>query len=534
MIVRGLYSILAVAGGLLSPAVASAETDVGKIARLDAVFAQWSGAASPGCAVSVAQSGETIAERVYGAADLDLGVKAGIDSIYEAGSVSKQFTAAAIILLARDGKLQLDDDIRKYLPELPDYGARITIRHMLHHVSGLRDWGGVSAIDGWPRNSRSSTNADVLDILARQTALNFAPGSHYLYSNSNYNLLAIVVQRVSGESLAAFAKNRIFKPFGMEDTRWREDHATIVPRRAHAYSREGKTYVVAQTIEDAYGSGGLLTTVRDLQLWNAALDADQLGPGFSSEMERGIVLTGGDSITYASGLSEARYQDLREVSHGGATGGYRAWLARYPAQRLSIALLCNAGDVSPVAIGHRVADIFLPGHRAAPVEQAQERRPDGLYVNSVSGSPVRFSSANGLLSIDGRQLQATALGKWKANGGSYLFSDKNILTFETEQGEAIAFRKVDFSPASKMEDYAGRYCSVDRNGCISIRYSEGRNLLRIARTPDLGLDHIYRDVFTFQPDGLVNFIRDRRGKISSLIYGDSRNYKMRFSRESGN
>lgn len=534
MIIRGLYSILAIGGGLLLPTVASAEIGPDKIARLDTVFAQWSDVTSPGCAVSVAQRGEKVAERVYGAADLDLGIKAGIDSIYEAGSASKQFTAAAVILLARDGKLQLDDDIRKYLPELPDYGERITIRHMIHHVSGLRDWGGVSVIDGWPRNSRSSTNEDVLDILARQTALNFAPGSHYLYSNSNYNLLAIVVQRVSGKPLAAFAKARIFAPLGMDDTRWRDDHATIVPRRAHAYNREGKAYVVAQTIEDAYGNAGLLTTVHDLQLWNTALDADHFGPGFTSEMERGIVLKGGDRITYAAGLFETRYHDQREVSHGGATGGYRAWLARYPVQRLSIALLCNAGDVSPVAVGHRVADIFLPEYRAATVEQVQASRPDGLYVNSVSGFPARFTSANGLVSIDGRQQQATASGKWKANGGSYLFSDKNMLTFETEQGETIAFRKIDFSPHSNMEGYAGRYCSVDRNGCISIRYSKGQILLQMARSPHLKLDHIYGDVFTFLPDGLVNFIRDRRGKISSLIYGDSRNYNMQFSRDDEN
>ncbi|MBY8825125.1 serine hydrolase domain-containing protein [Sphingomonas colocasiae] len=273
MIKRGLYPITAIGIGLLSPAIAPAQTAPERIARLDAVFARWSGAASPGCAVSVMQDGETRAERVYGAADLDLGVEARIDSIYEAGSASKQFTAAAILLLARDGKLRLDDDVRAYLPELPDYGARITIRHMLHHVSGLRDWGGVSVIGGWPRNSRASTNADVLDILARQTAPNFAPGSHYLYSNSNYNLLAIVVERASGETLAAFAKARIFAPLGMDDTRWRDDHATVVPRRAHAYNREGKAYVVAQTIEDAYGNAGLLTTVRDLQRWNAALDA---------------------------------------------------------------------------------------------------------------------------------------------------------------------------------------------------------------------------------------------------------------------
>ncbi|MBY8825126.1 DUF3471 domain-containing protein [Sphingomonas colocasiae] len=251
-------------------------------------------------------------------------------------------------------------------------------------------------------------------------------------------------------------------------------------------------------------------------------------------MEGGIALNGGGRISYAAGLFETRYRGLREIGHGGATGGYRAWLARYPAQRLSIALLCNAGDVSPVAIGHRVADIFLPDHRAPGVDQAQPRRPDGLYVNGVSGQPVRFASAGGLLSIDGRQAQATAPGQWKANGGSYLFGDGNRLTFETEQGESIALHKVDFSPHANMADYAGRYCSVDGNGCFSVRYSRGRILLQLARAPGLTLDHISGDIFTFQPDGLVNFIRDRRGKISSLIYGDARNYNMLFSRAAGN
>ena len=245
-------------GGALAQVAAPAEPAA--LARLDALFAKWNSKDSPGCAVAVSRNGQAIATRAYGMADLEKGVPATPDSIYEAGSDSKQFTAAAILMLAREGKLSLDDDIRKYLPELPTYSAPVTIRHMLHHTSGLRDWGSVAAIEGWPRNSRTASNDDVLEIASRQSELNFAPGAHYLYSNSNYNLAAIVVARVSGQSLADFTSERIFKPLGMTHTSWRDDHGEVVAGRTGAYDYQDGVYRNDQAVLalGAPGAAGII------------------------------------------------------------------------------------------------------------------------------------------------------------------------------------------------------------------------------------------------------------------------------------
>jgi CubicO group peptidase (beta-lactamase class C family) len=202
-------------------------------ARIDAVFSKWT-AQTPGCAVGVSKDGGPVVQKAYGMADLEHDVPNRADTIFEAGSVSKQFTAAAVLLLAQEGRLSLDDPVRKHVPELPDYGAPLTIRHMLQHTSGLRDWGELAAIAGWPRTSRVHTHEHVVDILSRQKSLNFPSGTQYSYSNSGYNLAAVIVARVSGRSFAEFSNERIFTPLGMSRTSWRDDHTRIVKGRATA------------------------------------------------------------------------------------------------------------------------------------------------------------------------------------------------------------------------------------------------------------------------------------------------------------
>ena len=204
-------------------------------AAVDEIFAKWT-SSTPGCAVGVAVGGKPVLLKAYGMADLEHDVRNTPDTIFEAGSVAKQFTAMAVQLLASDGKLSLDDPVRKYIPELPDYGKPLTIRHMLSHTSGLRDWGSVEGIAGWPRTTREYTHAHVLDIVSRQKSLNFDPGTKWSYSNTGFNLAAIIVSRVSGMSFAEFSKQRIFAPLGMTHTSWRDDHTRIVKGRAIAYS----------------------------------------------------------------------------------------------------------------------------------------------------------------------------------------------------------------------------------------------------------------------------------------------------------
>ncbi|MBI3492775.1 MAG: beta-lactamase family protein, partial [Acidobacteria bacterium] len=252
--------------------VANVDTNV------DAVFAKWT-ASTPGCAVGVATDGKPALAKAYGMADLEHDVKITPDTIFEAGSVSKQFTAAAVLLLAREGKLSLDDPVRKYVPELPDYGTPLLIRHMLNHTSGLRDWGSVAGIAGWPRTTRVHTHAHVLEIVSHQKALNFTPGTRWSYSNTGFNLAAIIVARVSGMPFPEFTRARIFQPLGMTRTSWRDDYTRIVRGRAIAYDedRAGGAFRTDMPFENVFGNGGLLTTVGDLLKWNENFTSPVVG-----------------------------------------------------------------------------------------------------------------------------------------------------------------------------------------------------------------------------------------------------------------
>lgn len=363
-------------------------------ARVDEVFSRWNNA-TPGCAVGVGVSGRQVLAKGYGMADLEHDVPNTAETIFEAGSVSKQFTAAAVLLLARDGKLSLDDPVRKHVPELPDYGAPLTIRHMLTHMSGLRDWGAVAAIGGWPRTSRVYTHAHVLDIISRQKALNFTPGARYSYSNSGYNLAAIIVSRVSGTSFAEFSRERIFKPLGMTSTSWRDDFTRIVKNRAIAYQDQRGTISQNMPFENVHGNGGLLTTVGDLLRWNEHFVRPVIGDAdFVRVQQEPGAFNDGKPGTYALGLQVGRYKGVREVGHSGSTAGYRAHLVRYPDQHVSVAVLCNASSGAATQYAHAVADLYLGsaihsasteprGQRAAP---PQTFRPTAAQLGAFAGT----------------------------------------------------------------------------------------------------------------------------------------------------
>ncbi|MGH6745231.1 CubicO group peptidase (beta-lactamase class C family) [Novosphingobium sp. PhB55] len=537
--IAGAMTAIGMAGAAYAapaPVTPAAATEA-QIAQVDAIFARWAHQDTPGCAVAVSRGSEILAQRVYGMASLELGVPAKQDSIYEAGSDSKQFTAAATLMLAREGKLSLDDDIRKYVPEMPDYGAPITIRHLLHHTSGLRDWGSVAAIEGWPRNSRTADNKDMLDILVRQKQLNFAPGAHYLYSNSNFNLLAIIVQRVSGQSLADFTHDRIFVPLGMSHTRWRDDHGEVVPGRTGAYEFENGVYRNDQVIEDAYGNGGLLTTVDDLVKWQAALDDDRFGPGFTEAMQQPTRLNDGTRIAYALAVVNLDHHGEQEVSHSGSTGGYRAWMARYPRQKLAVSLLCNGGNADTPTLGRDVADVFLPAFKSRPYTP-KGPLPTGLYADGMTGFPVRFAAdAQGQLTADGRALEPVGPGRWALREDVFAFS-KSGLVRENREGERIAYRKVEQVSAFDPKDYAGRFCGVDTGGCLTFRQQGDTLVYDGPRWSGRPLTAAYADVFT--GDALpqsssmtVKFRRDAGGKVTSLRFGESRAYDVEFRRTDG-
>lgn len=306
----------------------------------------------------VARGNKVIYHKAYGLADLERNVPNTNETLFEAGSVSKQFTAYSILLLENEGKLSVKDDVRKYIPELPVYEAPITIQHLLNHTSGLKDWGSVGSLTGWPRGSRDYTLELALHIMSKQKTTNFKPGNEYSYSNSNYTCLVIIVERISKQSLEDFTKDRIFKPLGMTSTRWRSNFRDIVPNRAQAYSRYNGPYELEMPFEHIYGHGGLLTTTGDLLKWNQLLEKHDAV--YNKRIEKGK-LNDGSSISYAAGIQHGEVNGVAEIAHSGATAGYRAWLAYYPSKKLTISLLSNDGSAAPVTLGKAVAYVFLGG-----------------------------------------------------------------------------------------------------------------------------------------------------------------------------
>ena len=342
--------------------------------RIDAVFAAYAEGAQPGCAVGVIQDGRLTLARGYGMADLEHDVPLSPRSVFRTGSVGKQFTAAAVVLAAQDGLLSLDDPVRAHLPELPDFGPEFTIRRLLHHTSGVRDYLTLMSLAG-KRDEDWYSNQDVLDMLARQSAPNFEPGSEYLYSNSGYFLLSQIILRATGSTLAEYAERRLFAPLGMRDTHFHDDPTRTVPNRAVGYApARGGGYRISMTTLPMVGDGGVFTTIRDLEAWDRNLDdgAAVGGPALVAEMHRRGVLSSGDTIDYALGLSHGIHRGLRTVGHGGSFVGFRAATLRYPDQGVSVYTLCNRADANPSRLGADVGAVLL-GDRMEPEPPAGER-----------------------------------------------------------------------------------------------------------------------------------------------------------------
>jgi CubicO group peptidase (beta-lactamase class C family) len=350
---------LAVSGGVCA-ARANAEENKTS-AAVNTLFAEYAKTGSPGCALGVYRDGKIIYTKGYGLANIEENVAITPQSVFDIGSTSKQFTAASILLLEKQGKLSINDDIRKYIPELPDYGQKITILNLLNHTSGLRDYLVLMELAGINTDS-VTTDDDALQLIARQKALNFAPGSDWLYSNTGFFLLSVIVKRVSGKTLREFATENIFTPLGMTHTQYRDDHTSLISNRAMAYDANEKHdgFTLDVSYFEQTGDGAVHTSVEDLIKWDENFYSARIGgKEFLAELQEHGKLNSGKVLDYAKGLFLIDYRGLPTVSHGGAWGGYRAELLRFPEQHFSVACLCNLGNANPSKRAHDVADIYL-------------------------------------------------------------------------------------------------------------------------------------------------------------------------------
>lgn len=362
-------------------------------AAVDAIFARWDRADSPGCALGVIEDGELTYERGYGSANLDWQIPIATDTVFYTGSVSKQFTAAAVALLAQEGLISLDDDIREHFPEMPEYERPITVRHLVHHTSGIRDIYTLMSLAGI-RLQDVFSDEEAIALIAAQRETNFAPGDEYLYSNSGYFLLAQLVERASGKTLREYAEEKIFEPLGMSDTHFHDQPSHIVERRAISYGGgpDDGFRVTYLGNFDKVGAGGLYSTVQDLLLWDRNFyTGDVGGQAFLDLIQTQGVLTDGEQLVYAFGLNISEFRGLPTVSHSGSMMGFKAAYLQFPEQRFSLVATCNLGSIEPMGLLRQVAEIYL-GDRLADPEPASEGG-GGRGGRGAAGEGPRLSAA---------------------------------------------------------------------------------------------------------------------------------------------
>lgn len=546
--------------------------------QVDKVFADVQKDGSPGCALGVFRGGQVIYAKGYGLASVELNAPITPQTVFDIGSTSKQFTAASILLLEQQGKLSVNDDVRKYIPELPDYsknsGQKITILNLLNHTSGLRDYLALLSLSGVSADS-VTTDDDALALIIRQRGLNFATGSEWAYSNTGFFLLSIIVKRASGMTLREFASKNIFQPLQMTHTMFRDDHTLLIRHRALAYDPDEKSgYKLNVSYYEQLGDGAVHTSVEDLAKWDENFYSGRVGgKNLIAELEERGKLNNGKTLEYAKGLFIQTFRGLPVVRHGGAWGGYRAELLRFPDQHFSVACLCNLANANPEKRVEQVAELYLGGlmkpeqhatssdsnsPASAPVSltPSQMTAVAGMYRNPATKNIARISVSNGKL-------------KWEIYGSSFglralspteflpvdfpveakltfeLAGDRHSRTLKVSGGEMIAasYQGVtEFAPSgNELAAYTGDFKTDELGVIYRLRVMDGKlKLAEIAEpsgiphtgmpTPDM-LRPTIVDEFEIADQGItIHFLKDAKSKISGFDLDAGRSSAIQFVR----
>jgi CubicO group peptidase (beta-lactamase class C family) len=514
-----------------------APSAAGLTAITDKVFSAWNSTHTPGCAVGVSRGGTTLLERGYGMADLAGERPITPSTILESGSVAKQFTATAVMLLVADGKLALDDDARRYLPELRQYDRTITVRHLLTHTSGLREWSNLVAWQGWPRGTRVHTQGDAFRIITDQQALNYPVGDHYSYTNSGFLLTRTLVERVSGMDFEAFTAARIFKPLGLTHTSWRGDFTRIVPGLSQAYRRDGTGWRLDMPNDNVIAAGGLWTTVGDWLRWNEHLTQKTLGSAVVDSLTRQMRLTSGLEIAYALGLTVNQYRGTTQIGHSGSTAGYSTYLARYPQLgNLSIAVLCNAAGAPATAYTHAIVDALHPELARTPAPDTVTANQStllawrGLYEDGRWHTMTRLDTSGGVLRMGTTPVRTlrngtVLLGNQETRLGLSADGKTRTLRAVTSDGDSVVWtlRATDvWAPdAAALQSFAGRYRNEEIGVTFTVSVVNGALTVSPRRGVTTTLTPTVRDAFNGD-DGAVWFTRGKGGAIREMHFGESR------------
>jgi len=547
------------------PAFGAGDPDLG--AKVDKLFEKWNSIDSPGAAVAIIKDGMVVYRKGFGSAQLEYNIPITPSTVFHVASVSKQFTAMAITMLEAAGKLSADDDVRKYVPEIADFGKTITLRHLLHHTSGLRDQWELLVLSGW-RMDDVITQADIMDRLKRQRELNFAPGERYLYCNSGFTLLAEIVARVSGQPFTQWTQENIFKPLGMTSTRFHIDHKEIVKNRAYSYQGDPDKGFAQSVLNYAnVGATSLFTTVEDMANWMRNFEDKRVGG--AAVMDRMLtkgVLANGSEIPYGRGIVVDEYKGLKFIGHDGGDAGFRSNVMFFPGERFGVAIFSNLASFNPGGMSRQIADVYL----ASQLKQ-QGPGPGGAKALSEKPAPKPFSlPAKNLEVFQGTYwMEATqvvrkiVLDKDKLiyvrsednrselapvsptefmmqdvpNSVRVGFSDRvgthyRTMTVAVANEPAVVGEWMEpFSPTADMlKEYAGQYYSSEldtrydiiiRSGALSVLDRRGEETPAVAQK---------KDFFWAGGFAKIQFRRDGNGAITGFTVSTGRVLNLKFAK----
>jgi CubicO group peptidase (beta-lactamase class C family) len=526
--------------------------------KVNKLFAAWDKPDSPGASLIVVRDGAALYKHGYGIANLEYDIPITPSTVFHVASVSKEFTAFAIVLLANQGKLSLDDDVHKYLPELPDYGKKITIRHLIHHTSGLRDQWELLAMAGW-RLDDVITKPHILKVVSHQKELNFDPGDQHLYSNTGYTLLAVIVERVTGQSFRQYTQENIFKPLGMTNTHFHDDHEMIVKNRAYSYdSQAGGGYKLSALNYANVGATSLFTTVEDLAKWMHNFDDGKVGgKAVIDQMYQQGTLNNSKPISYAFGLDIGTYRGLKRVAHSGGDAGYRSFIMWFPDEKFGVAVLSNLGSFNPGGLAQQVADLYLADKLAPekaaskPTETATVKIDPAIYDRYIGKYAVQNGPVIDILKENDRLFAQPAGGPKlemipqsetkfmvKAVGVDITFDPpekgKTNQFIVKGDGPSMPATRVETETVKPAElaEYVGDYYSDELGTTYTIAIENGQLLAQHRRHDDIKLTAAQRDRFMgnqwfFQS---VRFTRDKDNRVTGFRLSGSRVRNVRFDK----
>lgn len=529
--------------------------------RADSVFQRFDRTDAPGCALGVYQDGKVLYARGYGMASLQNGIALSPRSVLDVGSISKQFTAMAILLLQQEGKLSLDDPIRKYIPEMPAYADKVTLRRALSQTSGLRD---LYVMWGQTGRAFAGDTIDALRVITRSAEPNYEPGARYLYTNSGWILAAQIVYRLTGKTLAQFAEERIFRPLGMYDTRYLADASMVIPNLADSYApRPGGGFRLARSAYDGaiMGAGAVQTTVEDFGRWLNNYDAATIGGRqiletmtTATTLNDGSPATSGANTAYAVGLSVGTLRGLRVISHGGSWAGFRGHFLRFPEQRYAVATFCNFSTSGPDSLARKVAGIYLGDQmqpdsaamwtaslaaaprRELPVESL--RSLVGVWRNDERGEVRRTRLlGDSLVATGGERVHLVPIAGERFRAGSGIEISFAGAAARPQQmivrttGETVTFTRADtaaLTPAA-LAEYAGDYRNEEVEATHTWKVEKG-DLVLYSNHRRLGvLEPTYKDGFT-RGGSVIDVQRDAKGRITGFVVESGRVRHLRFTR----